>query len=47
MLLAERSDKRCSLTDALSFTVMERLGIARAFTFDRNFSQHSFQLVTA
>lgn len=44
-ILASRPDKLYSLTDALSFAVMERLGIARVFTFDRNFSQHGFQLV--
>jgi len=46
LLLAQRQDKLYSLTDALSFAVMERLGISRVFTFDRNFEQHGFQLVT-
>jgi predicted nucleic acid-binding protein len=46
-ILTSRPDKLYSLTDALSFAVMERLGIARVFTFDRNFSQHGFQLVGA
>jgi predicted nucleic acid-binding protein len=45
-LLAQQPDKLYSLTDALSFIVMERLGIARAFTFDRNFVQHGFHLAT-
>ena len=45
-LLAKRQDKLYSLTDTLSFAVMERLGISRVFTFDRNFEQHGFQLVT-
>lgn len=46
-ILAQRPDKLYSLTDALSFAVMERLGIARVFTFDHNFAQHGFQLVEA
>lgn len=31
---------KSSLTDATSFVVMERLEIAQAFTFDRNFRQY-------
>jgi len=45
-ILAQRQDKLYSLTDSLSFAVMERMGIARVFSFDRNFEQHGFQLVT-
>jgi len=41
-LLARYDDKAFSLTDALSFVVMERLSIAQAFTFDRNFTQYGF-----
>ena len=37
-------DKRYSLTDCISFTVMERLGIDGAFTFDRHFTQAGFQV---
>ena len=37
-------DKRYSLTDCISFTVMERLNIARAFTFDKHFAQAGFQI---
>lgn len=33
-------DKDFSLADAISFVVMERLGITYAFTFDRHFSQY-------
>jgi uncharacterized protein len=33
-------DKKFSFTDAISFVVMERLGITHAFTFDRNFVQY-------
>ena len=40
-------DKRFSLTDAISFAVMERLGMQRAFTFDRNFSQYGFEVLQA
>ncbi len=36
-------DKDFSLIDGISFSVMERLGIAQAFTFDRHFAQYGFQ----
>ena len=36
------SDKTFSYTDATSFAVMERLGIAFAFTFDSDFVQYGF-----
>jgi predicted nucleic acid-binding protein len=39
-------DKSFSLTDAISFAVMERLGIAQAFTFDRNFAQYGLPMLT-
>lgn len=39
------SDKDFSLTDALSFAVMERLRIGHAFTFDRRFAQYGFALL--
>jgi predicted nucleic acid-binding protein len=35
-------DKDFSFTDAISFAVMERLGIRYAFTFDRHFAQYGF-----
>jgi len=41
-ILVQYDDKAFSLTDATSFVVMERLGIPRAFTFDRNFRQYGF-----
>lgn len=34
----------CSLVDATSFDVMESLGIARAFVFDRHFDARGFGL---
>lgn len=33
-------DKSFSLTDAISFSLIERLGIDLAFSFDRNFAQY-------
>ncbi|HEY7065518.1 MAG TPA: PIN domain-containing protein [Chloroflexota bacterium] len=36
------TDKRFFFTDAVSFIVMEQLGITHAFTFDRNFAQYRF-----
>ena len=41
-ILATYSDKDFSLTDAISFSIMERWGISSAFTFDRNFTQYGF-----
>ena len=42
--LARHQDKRYSLTDCVSFVVMERLAIATAFTIDRHFEQAGFQV---
>jgi predicted nucleic acid-binding protein len=39
-LLRRFIDKRFSYTDATSFVVIEKLGIATAFTFDRNFTEY-------
>ena len=36
-------DKRYSLTDCISFVVMEQRGIHVAMTFDRHFTQAGFQ----
>ncbi len=35
----------CTLTDAVSFAVMERLGMDTAFTFDPNFTRYGFQTI--
>jgi predicted nucleic acid-binding protein len=40
-------DKGFSLTDAMSFAVMERLGIPYAFTFDRHFTQYGLAVLKA
>ncbi|MFA7235342.1 MAG: PIN domain-containing protein [Phycisphaeraceae bacterium] len=41
-LYAARSDKAWSLTDCISFIVMQREGLADALTADRHFSQAGF-----
>ncbi|MGI8550281.1 MAG: type II toxin-antitoxin system VapC family toxin [Dehalococcoidia bacterium] len=41
-IIFQHADKRFSLTDAISFAVMECLHITRAFTFDRNFEEYRF-----
>lgn len=45
--MRSRPDKRYSLTDCISFIVMEREGLASALTFDRHFEQAGFQCVPA
>ena len=45
-IIRQYDDKSFSFVDATSFAVMERLGIAYAFTFDRNFAQFGFTLLT-
>jgi predicted nucleic acid-binding protein len=42
-LHAGRTDKEWSLTDCISFVVMQRRGISRALTPDRHFEQASFE----
>lgn len=44
-ILAQYDDKGFSLTDALSFAVMERLGIQEAFSLDQHFAQFGWQLI--
>jgi len=39
-LIFKYKDKDFSLTDATSFTIMERLHLPYVFTFDRHFSQY-------
>ena len=41
--LTRYSDQQISFTDALSFTLMRRLKITEAFTFDRHFTIAGFQ----
>ncbi len=38
-------DKQIDLTDCLSFTIMERLGLKFAFTFDNDFKVHGFEVI--
>lgn len=45
--LTQYSDQQISFTDALSFTLMRRLKITEAFTFDRHFTIAGFQKWTA
>jgi uncharacterized protein len=39
----KRSDKRYSLTDCISFIVMERRGLEEALAFDQHFQQAGYQ----
>ena len=41
------TDKDFSLTDAISFAVMQRLGASVAFTFDRDFERFGFTALRA
>ncbi|HZO28840.1 MAG TPA: PIN domain-containing protein [Chloroflexota bacterium] len=45
-LIARYRDKDFSLTDATSFVVMERLGIDHALSFDDDFRQYGWILLT-
>jgi predicted nucleic acid-binding protein len=44
-LLADR--RKRSLVDCSSFEIMRRLGLTRAFTFDRHFAQLGFELTVS
>jgi predicted nucleic acid-binding protein len=44
-IISHHADKEYSYTDATSFAIMERLGIRRAFSFDRHFEQYGFELI--
>jgi predicted nucleic acid-binding protein len=44
-ILAHFQDKTLSLTDALSFAVMKRLGIQVALSLDRHFTQFDWEIV--
>jgi predicted nucleic acid-binding protein len=44
-LLYRYADKDFSLADAISFTVMTRLGLQTAFTFDGHFQQYGLRVL--
>jgi predicted nucleic acid-binding protein len=44
-ILLQYTDKDFSFADAISFTVMERLALPLAFTFDRDFSQYGLTVI--
>ena len=46
-LFADRPDKHWSLTDCISFVVMNREGIVDALTGDRHFEQAGFRALLA
>lgn len=44
-IIARYSDKEFSYTDAVSFAIMERLGINVAFAFDDDFRQYGLEVI--
>jgi len=45
-IILQYIDKDFSFADAISFSIMQRLGIRLAFTFDQHFSQYGFTIAT-
>lgn len=45
-IIYQYDDKDFSMTDVISFAVMERLQIMWAFTFDRHFAQYGFTVLS-
>jgi len=41
------ADKDFSLTDAISFAIMARLGLGQAFTYDKHFEQYGWRVLHA
>src|SRR5919197_6177203 len=46
-ILFQYTDKDFSFADAISFAVMERLALRLAFSFDRDFVQYGFTVLSA
>lgn len=46
-ILDRYADKEFSLTDAISFAVMDRLRLRTAFAFDRHFAQYGLDVLAA
>lgn len=44
-IVLQYQDKDFSLADAISFAVMEKLGLDRAFAFDDHFLQYGFRVL--
>ncbi|MFU8794960.1 MAG: type II toxin-antitoxin system VapC family toxin [Dethiobacteria bacterium] len=44
-IIRQYNDKSFSLTDSISFAVMQRLGITDVFAYDRHFEQYGFNLL--
>jgi len=40
------ADQKISFTDCLSFVVMRKLGLRKAFTFDRHFEYAGFEIIS-